>query len=176
VELVVVERRFADPVEFEDIQALEDAGSWCLDLHHVRFLKTLFSRDCRRMLCFYEAPDAEAVRLAESKAHVPFDRAWTCANVRINRPESKPPAAEHVVVERVFPEPVQSDFIVNAIRQGGWCLDTHDVSHVESYLSTDGLQMVCHFRAPDAESVRLASRLVGMLYNDIWTASLHTQG
>jgi hypothetical protein len=168
-----VERRFAQPARFEDIQALEDAGSWCLDLHHVRFLRTLFSSDCRRMLCFYEAPDAEAVRLAESKAQVPFDRAWTCANVRINRPETKLPAAEHVVVERVFPEPVQRDSIENAIRQGGWCLDIYYVSHVESYLSTDGLQMICHFRAPDAESVRLASRQAGMPYTDIWTASLH---
>jgi hypothetical protein len=173
MELVIVERRFAQPVQFEDIQALEDAGSWCLDLHHVRFLRTLFSRDCRRMLCFYEAPDAEAVRLAEAKAQVPFDRAWTCANVRIDRTETKSSAPEHVVVERVFPEPLQRDFVVNAIRQGAWCLDMHSVSHVESYLSTDGLQMVCHFRAPDAESVRLASCQAGIPYTDVWTASLH---
>jgi hypothetical protein len=75
VELVVVERRFEQPVKFEDIQKIEDEGSWCLEIHNVHFLKTFFSRDRQRMLCLYEAPDAESVRLAEDQARVPYNRA-----------------------------------------------------------------------------------------------------
>jgi hypothetical protein len=29
-----------------------------------------------RMLCLYEAPDAESVRLANREASLPFDRVW----------------------------------------------------------------------------------------------------
>jgi hypothetical protein len=79
MEIVVVERTFAEPVVFEEIQALEDRGAWCLEMHRVRFLRTYFSADRRRMICVYEAPDAESVRLAQSKAKMPFDCVWTAS-------------------------------------------------------------------------------------------------
>ena len=73
MELVLVERRFEQPTQFTDIQGLEDAGISCLETHHVRFLKSFLSKDRRRMLCLYEAPDAESVRLAEEQAKVPYE-------------------------------------------------------------------------------------------------------
>jgi hypothetical protein len=74
--LHVVERSFAAPVSFESIQEIEDRGAWCLEAHRVRFAYTYFSFDRRRMLCMYEAPDAESVRRAQAQAGLPFDRVW----------------------------------------------------------------------------------------------------
>lgn len=74
---VLVERSFDAPVRLDDVQALEDAGAWCLEAHGVSFVRTLFSLDRRRMLCFYAAPDAEAVRLAQRKAEMPMDAVWS---------------------------------------------------------------------------------------------------
>ena len=45
-------------------------------LHGVRFLRSYFSTDGRRMLCLYEAPDVESVRFANRQAGLPFDLAW----------------------------------------------------------------------------------------------------
>lgn len=73
---VIVERSFPSAVRLDHIQAIEDAGAWCLEAHGVRFVRTLFSLDCRRMLCFYAAPDAEAVRLAQRKAEMPVEAVW----------------------------------------------------------------------------------------------------
>lgn len=73
---VAVERSFDRPVALEDIQAIEDAGSLCLETHRVRFARTFFSRDRRRMISLYEAPDAEAVRQAQRDAGMPLDRVW----------------------------------------------------------------------------------------------------
>jgi hypothetical protein len=70
MELVLVERR-SNSRAFED-PAQERANSLCLT-YHVRFLKTFLSKDRRRMLCLYEAPDAEAVRRAQEQAKVPFE-------------------------------------------------------------------------------------------------------
>ena len=170
---MLVERRFEQPVKFEDIQALEDAGSWCLKAYGVRFLKTFFSRDRQRMLCLYEAPDAEAVRLAETQANVPYERAWTCAHLQSRKQVDETSVAEYVVAQRLFSEPVTRDFVSDALRRSGWCLDLHRAEYVESYLGSDGLRMVCLFRAPDAEAVRLANEEGGILYTDIWTASVH---
>ncbi len=73
---VVVERTFDEPVALEDLQAVEDANSHCLETHHVKFVRTFFSGDNRRMLCLYSAPDAESVRIAQREAGMPVDRVW----------------------------------------------------------------------------------------------------
>lgn len=73
---VLVTRRFAEPAVFADIQALEEAGAGCLDTHRVRFVRTYFSKDCRRMICLYRAPDAESVRIAQREAGMPVERVW----------------------------------------------------------------------------------------------------
>jgi len=75
-ELVVVERRFAEPVEFASLQAVEDSGAWCLAQHRVRFLRSYFARDRCQMICVYAAPDAESVRSAQRQAGMPFEAAW----------------------------------------------------------------------------------------------------
>ena len=85
--LVLVERSFAEPVAFDDVQALEDQGSWCLDQHHVRFLGTFFAKDRRRMICLYTAPDAETVRLTNRRLDMPFEAAWAA---RAFTPDSGP--------------------------------------------------------------------------------------
>lgn len=83
---VAVQRTFRDRVALEAIQAIEDAGAHCLELHRVQFMRTYFARDGKRMVCLYKAPDAESVRLAQTQAQVPFDHIWGCQLV------SPPPA------------------------------------------------------------------------------------
>jgi hypothetical protein len=84
------------------------------------------------------------------------------------------PSGEYVVVERLFPEAVTPEFVSNALRQSGWCLDLHGAEYVESFLGSDGRRMVCLFRAPDAEAVRRANQQGGVPYTEVWTASVHS--
>lgn len=74
---VLVERSFDEPVTLQEIQDIEDAGIECLETRDVRFIRSYFSQDQKRMICLYEAPDAESVRQAQREAGVPFDDAWT---------------------------------------------------------------------------------------------------
>jgi hypothetical protein len=73
---VVVARPFPAPARFEDVAALEKAKAWCLEAHRVAYSHTYYSRDGTRMLCFYAAPDAEAVRFAQREAEMPHDAVW----------------------------------------------------------------------------------------------------
>ena len=75
---VVVARRFDAPVTVEELQAREDASAWCLEQHQVTFLRTFFSADRKRMICLYQAPDAESVRLAQRQAGMPVETVWPC--------------------------------------------------------------------------------------------------
>ena len=78
---VVVERSFATAVRFEDVAAIGLAKPWCFETHRVHHTHSFFSRDGKRMLCFYEAPDAEAVRVAQREAAMPADAVWPCAAI-----------------------------------------------------------------------------------------------
>ena len=75
---VIVERSFDEPASMEELQAREDAASSCLETHRVRFLRSLFSRDRKSMVCLYTAPDAESVRMAQKQADMPFTSIWAC--------------------------------------------------------------------------------------------------
>jgi hypothetical protein len=74
---VVVERSFESPVELEVVQETETANIACLEVRNVRFARTFFSTDRKRMICLYSAPDAESVREAQREAGLPMDGAWT---------------------------------------------------------------------------------------------------
>jgi len=78
---VAVVRTFDSAVTLEEIQAIEDAGAWCLETHRVKFVRTFFSLDKKRMVCLYNAPDAESVRLAQREARMPFEEVWACRTI-----------------------------------------------------------------------------------------------
>jgi hypothetical protein len=170
VSVVVVERSFAQPVDFGDIQAIEDRGAWCLEAHGVRFLRSYLSRDRRRMVCLYEAPDAESVRLAQEKAGVPFEKAWASRVVRHPADEG---VGDAVLVERTLPQPMDEPAIRDAATRGAWCLEQHGSRVVWSHLSADGRRCLCVFVAPDAESVREAQKQTGMPFDRAWPATVH---
>ena len=52
------------------------------------------------------------------------------------------------------------------------CLDLHGIQRERSYLARDGQRILCHFRAPDAESLRLALRVAGIDYDALWTGAV----
>jgi hypothetical protein len=74
---VVVERSWESPMKIEQIQAIEDAGIACLEVRNVHFSRSFFSRDRKRMVCLYRAPDAESVREAQREARMPVDSVWS---------------------------------------------------------------------------------------------------
>jgi hypothetical protein len=52
------------------------------------------------------------------------------------------------------------------------CLVLLGIRRERSYLTPDGNRMLCHFRTPDAESLRMALRVAGIDYDGLWTGSL----
>jgi hypothetical protein len=75
--IVVVERIFSEPVDLAMLQAAVRDNKGCLDLHQVRYIRAYLSSDRLRMVCLFEAPDAESVRIANRQAGIPYERIWT---------------------------------------------------------------------------------------------------
>lgn len=52
------------------------------------------------------------------------------------------------------------------------CFDLHRVEWRHSFLACDGSRMLCWYRAPDAESVRLALRQLGSDMTAVWPGNV----
>lgn len=77
MELVIVERVFDEPLTAEAVATMQRDGAACYRLRRVKHLQTYLSKDGRRSICAYEAPDAATVREASEEQGVPYTRVWT---------------------------------------------------------------------------------------------------
>ena len=73
---IVVERSFESPQSEADMKAVADRERPCLAAYDATWRRSLVSADRKRMVCEYEAADAETMRRIQREAGAQFDRIW----------------------------------------------------------------------------------------------------
>jgi Protein of unknown function (DUF4242) len=73
---IIVERTFPAPLAEQELHDVEQRMKPCLDLYGVRWIRSYWSVDHRRMICEYEAADVASVRNVQREAGAHFDNAW----------------------------------------------------------------------------------------------------
>lgn len=73
---VVVQRELPMEATIELVRELAGPGRDCIEARKGAPVESLLSKDGRRMVCCYVAPDAESVREANREAQLPVLRAW----------------------------------------------------------------------------------------------------
>jgi hypothetical protein len=74
---VIAEQVFTEPLTDEQAAAHAKRLDPCLELRRGTWRRTSLAIDRLRMVCEFEAPDAEAVREAFRNAGIRFERVWT---------------------------------------------------------------------------------------------------
>lgn len=161
---IILERSFDSPLTADDVGVMAIESGGCFALYNVVWRQSLLSTDGRRMLCHFVAPDAEALRNALRQTGGPMGR---LSPVTIH--QAAQPQAANVLVERSFSNPVELEEIQAIEDAGAWCLETHRVTFVRTFFSRDRKRMICLYRAPDAESVRLAQRQAQVPFDLVWS-------
>ncbi|MDN3521107.1 DUF4242 domain-containing protein [Halomonas ramblicola] len=163
-----LERRFARPLEPALVTSLTLAAQDCFDRHRVAWQESLLARDGQRLLCHFQSPDLESARLGLRQAGADIRTLWAGSVHTAPLPHEAPPAEPNVVVERRFAAPVSLAAIQALEDAGAACLHNHRVRFLCTFFAADRRRMHCLYRAPDAESVRLAQRQAGMPVTRIW--------
>jgi hypothetical protein len=88
---IVLEQSFEQPISDDTYQDFAARLDPCLEVRNGAWLRSYVALDRRRMVCEFEAPDAESVREALRAAGVPFDRVWTAERYAV---EDYPPMLE----------------------------------------------------------------------------------
>lgn len=73
---IVVERNFETPQSDAEMKAVADRERPCLSAYNATWRRSLISADRKRMVCEYEAADAETMRRIQREAGAEFDRVW----------------------------------------------------------------------------------------------------
>ncbi|TFH87301.1 DUF4242 domain-containing protein [Billgrantia azerbaijanica] len=178
---VFLERRFQTPLTADTVVTLTLAAGECFDRHRVRWRGSLLARDGRRMLCHFQAPDAESTRLALHQATADAELQAAIARYGTTVTGLWPGtvhdapglgadeiATANVLVERAFDAPVSLAAIQALEDAGAACLSNHRVRFVRTLFARNARRMICLYHAPDAESVRLAQRQAGMPVARVW--------
>ncbi len=76
MEFIIAEKMFEEPLTEEKISRLFARLGPCLNQYQTRWIHSYLSKDRMRMVCSFEAADAESVRLVHRVAGIPFERVW----------------------------------------------------------------------------------------------------
>ncbi|HTJ41650.1 MAG TPA: nickel-binding protein [Kofleriaceae bacterium] len=76
---IILEQAFDPPLSPDDEAAFARRLDECLRIRNGAWCRTALSIDRRRMVCEFEAPDAESVREALRSASIPFERVWSAS-------------------------------------------------------------------------------------------------
>lgn len=169
--LVIVETLADKPLTPEnptdtDYQILD-----CLGARMGTWQYSLLSSDRLRMLCVFEAPDAEAVRESYAKAGGAFDRIWSAQRLTPAQPP-QPNGARLQVIESIYPAaltPEQRQAHHDSLQA---YFTEHGVEWVKSYLALNHTRGFYELYAPDAEVIQAAYRQVGVPFVRVWSAKV----
>lgn len=78
--------------------------------------------------------------------------------------------SEVVVVERWYEEPQDLARMQGAEDAVAWCLEQHAVTFLHTFASPDRCRVMCVYRAPDVEAVRVTQRTAGLRVDLAWAA------
>jgi hypothetical protein len=73
---LIVEQTFETPLTDEEHGRIGQRLDKCMEAYDARWVRSYLSTNRRRMVCEFEAPDAEAVRTSYRSAGVAFERVW----------------------------------------------------------------------------------------------------
>lgn len=73
---ILVEKVFDPPITEAQWNQDVERGIPCHTAHNVRWIRSMMARDRSRVICEFDAPDAETVRRSFRKAGLPYVRIW----------------------------------------------------------------------------------------------------
>ncbi|NJL66502.1 MAG: DUF4242 domain-containing protein [Oscillatoriales cyanobacterium RU_3_3] len=141
----------------------------CFEVRNARWQYSLLSVDRDRMICTFEAPDAESVRQAYRQANADFGKKIWTAGV-IDSENISPLGNEAIlqVFEATYP---------NGFTDADWneilmCEREGAIELVGSYISLDKTRVLCELKASDAAAIREVYSKAGIKCDRVWSAEV----
>lgn len=169
--LVIVETTAEQPMTDEVLLDIDERVVPCLIARDVTWRYSLLSSDRHRMICTFNAPDAESVREAYRQAGLFSRVVWAGSLIRPEGTQPQPNAALLKVFEGTYPPLSEAD-LDEASNKILSCYTERGIEWIQTYLSLDRTRMICELNAPDAESVREIQHRMRIPFDCVWPAHI----
>jgi hypothetical protein len=153
------------PIAPDDLEAMSREAEACFKLHRVRWLQSFLAADGARMLCWYEAPDAESARLALRQIGADLNGVWPGRIIGDDR-TGEPLQRAGMVTEFRFEDPPDQSALIARITDAA--VRHPGMGFVRGFMSTCGTRMACVFRSQDGTRLQTALASVGLSSETIW--------
>ena len=158
-------RSIDPPVTPEDVILTEDAGG-CFDLHRVSWKHSFLAAGGGRMLCWYQAPDAESARIALRQLRANPEGVWPGTVTGDDGAGAPPVSDANFLAEVMLPDRHAGalDAFAEALRQ-------EDAVLVRGFVSVREPKAACVVHAPGDRAVRAAVERTGLRLSDVWACT-----
>lgn len=157
------------PVKLEDLTGMIEYAADCFDLHHVDWKHSVLSADGRRMLCWYQAPDAESARLALRELGSNLHAVWP-GQITGEGANASSISTANLLAEVRFPAPLSADVVASRSA----ALEREGVTLVRGILSNRRTQWIGLLNAPDEQTARSALERAGLSAELVWQCTAVT--
>ncbi|NJK77143.1 MAG: DUF4242 domain-containing protein [Oscillatoriales cyanobacterium RU_3_3] len=167
--ITIVETLSDSPLTPEELTDVDYRVWECLTERNATWRYSLLSVDRHRMICTFDAPDAESVRESYRKAGGFFNRIWAG---EIVKPEGIQPQHNEAILkvfEGTYP-PISQAELDEVSHKTLNCYVERGIEWIQSYLSFDRTRLICELNAPDLESVREVQRKLNIPFDRVWSA------
>ena len=151
------------PIKPEDLTGMIQFAGGCFDLHHVDWKHSFLSADGRRMLCWYQAPDAESARLALRELGSNLHGVWA-GKVTGDGADSPSISTANLLAEVLFTAPLSAADVASRVA----ALEREGVTVVRGILSNRGTQWLGALKGQDEHTARSALERAGLAAERVW--------
>ncbi|ESA37295.1 hypothetical protein N836_03670 [Leptolyngbya sp. Heron Island J] len=160
--LVIAEASYAHPWQDVDNQHQPRGDD-------VQWLYSLLTKNYKRQIYVFEAPDTDAVQACFRQANASFDRIWLGSKIRPNYGSFQRNESLLKVIEGTYP-PITQEFWDAANVRSLDCYKNRDVEWIHTFMSSDRTRLICEVNAPDAEGIRETYRRLNFPFERVWSA------
>jgi hypothetical protein len=138
-------------IEPADVQTMATQAGGCFNLHRVNWRHSYLSVDGGRMLCWYEAPDAESARIALRELGSDMNAVWAGT---VLGDTSDIPVDGAIVAELSFDEPLDPEARERLLDALARTLVSAGMTLVASFGSLNGAHVIAVVSGADEQAVR----------------------
>lgn len=131
-----------------DVLEMARESGGCFNLYRVDWRKSFLAADGGRMLCWYQAPDAESARMALRQLGSDLNAVWAG---EISEAEHEPPRDCHRLVEFAAGEPLNVEETVAKVAAHTRASD--DTELLAAIVSQDRRHLVCVLGGQDESAL-----------------------
>lgn len=169
--ITIVETFVKQPLTNKQLDAIGQSIFPSVEARDGTWLYSLLSSDHHRMICAYDASDAQVLQEAYCSNKFTSSSIWAASLITPEGSQPQRHPALLTVIEGTYP-PMSEEKIHEASRKTLPCYSEHGIEWIQSYISSDRTRIICELNAPDLESVRVAQRRLDIPFDRVWSAQV----